>query len=208
MHKSTAYMSALVAIGLFLAVPNVLADTISDRIVISANAATATKTISFNPLDKSFTEADEAAGLTNPYTFFVGVRSGVHFATYDSAVELLEPDGTISDIVDFHLDGTTNPGVQSVTLKFFSDTEGGAALQPPPGAFVVTTPETGGVLQDITSLFLNSHGLPGGDVPATIQIQSDLEAVPTAPVPEPSTLLLLGSGLASLGGAVWRKRRQ
>jgi len=28
------------------------------------------------------------------------------------------------------------------------------------------------------------------------------------PVPEPGTLVLLGSGLAALGGTAWRRRRQ
>ena len=34
------------------------------------------------------------------------------------------------------------------------------------------------------------------------------EEPPHNPVPEPTTLLLLGSGLAGLGTAAWKKRRQ
>ena len=80
----------LVAVFAFLfAGSYALADT-SDRIVIAANAGTATHMTSFNPLDITFTQAQEAAGLTNPFTFFVGIRSGAHCATYDTAVELLQ----------------------------------------------------------------------------------------------------------------------
>jgi hypothetical protein len=39
-------------------------------------------------------------------------------------------------------------------------------------------------------------------------IRMFVDSDPATPVPEPSTLLLLGSGLAGLGGVAWRRHRQ
>jgi PEP-CTERM motif len=197
MRKSL--LSALIAIVFLLGASSAIAD--SDRIVIAANADTASHMTSFNPLDMTFTEAQETAGVASPFTFFVGVRSGAHCATFDTAVELLDPTGAVSDIVDFHLSADPTACVQSISLNFFSDADGGPAPVPPAGAFVVTAPETGG-LQDISSLFLNSHGVQVTDVPALIEIQSDTE---TSATPEPSSIILLGSGLSGLG--LWLRRR-
>jgi len=47
--------------------------------------------------------------------------------------------------------------------------------------------------------------LDGGGLNA---IRMFVDSDPAAPVPEPSTLLLLGSGLAGLGGVAWRQHRR
>lgn len=48
--------------------------------------------------------------------------------------------------------------------------------------------------------YLDGGGLGG--------VRMFVDSNPAAAVPEPSTLLLLGSGLAGLGGVAWRRRRQ
>jgi hypothetical protein len=169
----------------------------SDRIVISPNERTAIEFPSpnFNPLDRLLAEADEPVSVTS----FIGIRSGVHNATFNTAVTLVEPDGTASDFVV--LSAVATPaGAQSWSLTFFSDA---AERGLPVILLELVGPATrvveDGTLQDISGLFLNSDGVTRIAPLFNVLVQSDLE-----PVPEPATSLLLGSGL--MGLALWRKR--
>jgi hypothetical protein len=103
--------------------------------------------------------------------------------------------GELSDLISARafVSGTALTGAYQVS--FDSNTEGG--LTAPPGVVTTLIPETG--LPQV--VFSGSLPLVGVDL--TITALSDLD-----PVPEPATLLLFGSTIASLGFLVRRRGRQ
>jgi PEP-CTERM motif len=98
---------------------------------------------------------------------------------------------TVSDVLVSNA-GATAP--QFISLLSDGDPQLVGLTSLPAGA--VLLPETG-LLQDVTSLI---SPLPTTFGPITVQVQSDV-------VPEPGTLLLLGSGLAGLAAVGARRRR-
>jgi PEP-CTERM motif len=111
------------------------------------------------------------------------------------------PGGANSDWLELVYSGAGNPGTESVTAHWRSDSDPGGLPALPAGVTPEFLAETGGV-QDVTSLLALSAG---GTFPSniTVQVQSD---APEAPVPEPTSLALLGAALAGLGLFRSRKR--
>ncbi len=142
----------------------------------------------------------------DPSSIFEGPEGGVTFlvihavsaptgnpSQFGSPTVLLEPNGNISDVFGVTRDNN---------FSFFSDTEAGGSVPPSFGTdttkFIFLAEGNGGPF-DATKYLSTSLV----DTGVTATFQSDSEGVP-----EPSTLILLGSGLAGLIGRVaWRKRR-
>jgi PEP-CTERM motif len=168
----------------------------------SAASQTITPTISFGSnepvIGVSITSGTETATLS----FFV--VAGVQPAPVLGPFVLIEPEvGPIVASDFIMVDATTVDSAGTrFTMTFRSDTESG--LMPPPNSvqFVET-----GLSQNVFtgSILVNPPPgslLPSFLVPLVINATSDLEAVP-----EPSTLLLLGSGLTALGVSRYRRSR-
>lgn len=153
------------------------------------------------------------------YNIVTGSVSGQYAAPFgvssaDSTYYVTVPTEQSSGFADVSLGATYNyfgiwwGSVDNYnTLSFFNKGIEVASF----GGSSVAPPANGNQTSDSTNLYVNLYDLPDFDAfrmtSTSYAFEADNIAVGTAPVPEPSTLLLLGSGLAGLGFYA-RKRRK
>ena len=188
-----AVLSLLIAVDVAHAISFTIIETdAAPGIVVVGEAAT------------SSTAPETASGsaLIRPATSPSPLTPGTTFAVL--AEPLTDPFGpTTSDIIRLTASqiGVDGGGLfQQITVDFFSDGFPGFSTIIPAGIGFSSATETG-LLQDVTSVL----GINSPTQNVQVFVQSDLA---TPEIPEPATLLLLGSGLAGFAAGVARRRHQ
>jgi len=128
-------------------------------------------------------------------------------ATGQALVVLTESPGINSDWLQFIFNSSGN--VVNLTVHWRSDSDPGGLPALPIGVVPMFLQETGGA-QEVTALLAASAVASGFSFPSniTVQVQSDAPEPPVSAVPEPASLLLLGSGLFGVASRRWRSQRK
>jgi hypothetical protein len=166
---------------------------------------------------KFWTEApgepvNESLDLTAVFTFAESIVNSdfVYLIEPTQPFKGTDPNvsGIRSDDLRFGISHETGSSATTFTVTLNSDEEHQGDVKGPPGYL-----ETG-FYQDVTASFFTSGYNPtthlltnstGETLFVQVLVASDVEG---APVPEPTSILLLGTGLGIIGLAVWRRTKQ